>query len=187
MVLEVEDPERTRAVLERNGVAVSSASGRLRVAPAEAAFRDQRELHARVHAALAARERQREREPADLAQRLVQRPPPLDSVLTVHGQEVAALEARLAEVQRMLAHPKATRAIEAFYRAWLDLSRFRELSRDVSLAIPEGGGSRIVPLTEIQGLDYERKVLSLKLTLELLEGDSVVARDSLEPVWARCC
>lgn len=66
-------------------------------------------------------------------------------------------------------------------------STFRELSRDVSLAIPEGGGSRVVPLTEIQGLDYERKVLSLKLTLELLEGDSVVARDSLEPVWARCC
>ena len=63
----------------------------------------------------------------------------------------------------------------------------RELSRDVSLAMPEGGDSRVVPLTEIQGLDYERKVLSLKLTLELLEGDSVVARDSLEPVWARCC
>jgi hypothetical protein len=37
---------------------------------------------------------------------------------------------RLAEVERMLAHPKATRAVEAFYRAWLDLSRFRELSRD---------------------------------------------------------
>lgn len=66
-------------------------------------------------------------------------------------------------------------------------STFRELSRDVSLAIPEGGGSRVVPLTEIQGLDYERKVLSLTLTLELLEGDSAVARDSLKPVWARCC
>lgn len=66
-------------------------------------------------------------------------------------------------------------------------STFRELSRDVSLTIPEGGGSRVVPLTEVQGLDYERKVLSLTLTLELLEGDSVVARDSLEPVWARCC
>jgi hypothetical protein len=37
---------------------------------------------------------------------------------------------RLAEVERMLAHPRATRAVEAFYRAWLDLSRFRELSRD---------------------------------------------------------
>lgn len=66
-------------------------------------------------------------------------------------------------------------------------STFRELSRDVSLAMPEEGGSRVVQLTEIQALDYERKVLSLTLTLELLEGDSVVARDSLTPVWARCC
>lgn len=66
-------------------------------------------------------------------------------------------------------------------------SNFRELSRDVSLSIPEGGGSRVVPLTEVQGLDYERKVLSLTLTLELLEGDSVVARNTLAPVWARCC
>jgi hypothetical protein len=66
-------------------------------------------------------------------------------------------------------------------------STFRELSRNVSLAIPEGGGSRVVPLTEIQGLDYEGNILSLELTLELLAGDSIVARGSLAPVWARCC
>lgn len=66
-------------------------------------------------------------------------------------------------------------------------STFRELSRDVSLAMPEDGGRRIVPLTEILGLDYERKVLSLEFRLELLAGDSVIVRDSLAPVWARCC
>lgn len=66
-------------------------------------------------------------------------------------------------------------------------SSVRELSRDVSLAIPEGGGSRVVPLTEIQGLDYEGKVVSLDLALELLAGDSVIVQDTLAPVWARCC
>lgn len=66
-------------------------------------------------------------------------------------------------------------------------STFRDLSRAVSLSMPEGGGSRVVPLTEIQGLDYEGTVLSLELTLELFADDSVVARDTLAPVWARCC
>ena len=66
------------------------------------------------------------------------------------------------------------------------ISTFRELSRDVSVAMPREGGSRVVPLTEIQGLDYERKVLSLEITVELLAGDSVVAQSSLAPVWARC-
>ncbi|MGH7562840.1 MAG: hypothetical protein ACREK5_00230 [Gemmatimonadota bacterium] len=67
------------------------------------------------------------------------------------------------------------------------ISSFRDLSRDVSLTMPEGGGHRVVPLTEIQGLDYEGEVLSLELAVELLAGDSVVARDTLSPVWARCC
>ncbi|MGH7551370.1 MAG: hypothetical protein ACREK3_11610 [Gemmatimonadota bacterium] len=66
-------------------------------------------------------------------------------------------------------------------------STFRELSRDASLTMPEGGGRRVVPLTEIQGLDFEREVLSIELAVELLVGDSVVARDTLVPVWARCC
>ena len=63
----------------------------------------------------------------------------------------------------------------------------RELSRDVSLSMPEGGGSRVVPITEIQRLDFEREVLSIVLAAELFSGDSVVARDTLAPVWARCC
>ena len=66
-------------------------------------------------------------------------------------------------------------------------STFRDLSRDVSLSMPEGGGSRVVPLTEIQGLDFEREALSLVLEVELFAGDSVVARDTQAPVWARCC
>jgi hypothetical protein len=66
-------------------------------------------------------------------------------------------------------------------------SAFRDLSRDVSLSMPAGGGSRVVSLTEIQGLDFERQVLSLALEVGLQVGDSVVARDSLAPVWARCC
>ncbi|MGH7573091.1 MAG: hypothetical protein ACREMK_14810 [Gemmatimonadota bacterium] len=66
-------------------------------------------------------------------------------------------------------------------------SSIRELSRDVSLTMPGGGGHRVVPLTEIQRLDFEREVLSLELAVEVLAGDSVVARDTLAPVWARCC
>lgn len=66
-------------------------------------------------------------------------------------------------------------------------SSIRELSRDVSLTMPEGGGARVVALTEIQGLDFEREVLSLEVAVELFKGDRVVARDTLAPVWARCC
>ena len=66
-------------------------------------------------------------------------------------------------------------------------SSTRELSRDVSLTMPAGGGARVVPLTEIQGLDFEREVLSLEVAVELFEGNNVVARDTLAPVWARCC
>lgn len=66
-------------------------------------------------------------------------------------------------------------------------SSIRELSRDVSLTMPEDGGARVVPLTEIRGLDFEREVLSLEIAVELLAGDRVVRRDSLVPVWARCC
>ncbi|MGH7556805.1 MAG: hypothetical protein ACREMD_03310 [Gemmatimonadota bacterium] len=66
-------------------------------------------------------------------------------------------------------------------------SRFRDLSRDVSLTTPQGGGRRVVPLTEIQELDYAGEVLSLELAIELFAGDSAVARDTLRPVWPRCC
>jgi hypothetical protein len=66
-------------------------------------------------------------------------------------------------------------------------SSFRDLSRDVSLSLLEGGGARVVPLEEIQGLDFEREVLSLVVAVELFAGDSVVTRDTLAPVWARCC
>ncbi|HET9581509.1 MAG TPA: hypothetical protein VFP76_01690 [Gemmatimonadota bacterium] len=66
-------------------------------------------------------------------------------------------------------------------------SSYRDLSRDVTLTMPEGGGSRVVPLTEIQGLDYAGEVLSLELSVDLLDGDRVVGRETLAPVWARCC
>jgi hypothetical protein len=66
-------------------------------------------------------------------------------------------------------------------------SSIRELSRDVSLGMPDGGGRRVVPLTEIRGLDFEREILSLEIAVEVFAGDSVVARDTLTPVWARCC
>jgi hypothetical protein len=66
-------------------------------------------------------------------------------------------------------------------------SSIRELSRDVSLTMPESGGARVVSLTEIQGLDFEGNVLSLEVAVELFAGDSVVTRDTLVPVWARCC